>query len=164
MGLSSWGVEEEAEAEEYDNAEEARRIAEGGLLKFNLNPETFQHANTAYQQLASSSNKDVEQLLGLIHTEGSKLHAKESLKSIPEVDSEEERDFYEGEGGCGDNMSTYEVNENDWPQVSSSFSLADAAQDLEAKYKATMEAPDPEDPISKKIAQFYKDILKIQKL
>ena len=157
MELSSGGDKE-------DSAEEARRIAEGGLPNFNLNPETFQNANTAYQQLASSSNKDVEQLLGLIHTEGSILHANESLKSIPEVESEEERDFYEGEGGFVDSMSTYEDNENDWPQDSSSFSLADDAQDLEAKYKASMEAPEPEDPISKKIAQFYKDTLKIQKL
>ena len=61
-------------------------------------------------------------------------------------------------------MSTYEVNEDEWPQVSSPFSLADASADLKAKYKATMEAPEPEDPISKKIAQFYKDTLKIQQL
>ena len=74
------------------------------------------------------------------------------------------RYFYEGEGGFVDIMSIDEVNENDWPQVSSSFSLADDAQDLEAKYKAAMEAPELEDPISKKISQFYKDILKIQKL
>ena len=63
----------------------------------------------------------------LVHTEGSILHAKESLKSIPEVNSEEERDYYEGEGGSVDSMSTYEVNENEWPQVSRSFSLEDAA-------------------------------------
>ena len=49
MGLSSGGVEGEAEAEEDGSAEEARRIVEGGLPNFNLNPETFQHANTAYQ-------------------------------------------------------------------------------------------------------------------
>ena len=102
--------------------------------------------------------------MGLVHTEGSILHANESLISILELDSEEERDIYEGEGGSVDSMSTDEVNENDWPQVSSSFSLADDAQDLEAKYKAAMEAPEPEDPISRKIAQFYKDTLKIQKL
>ena len=71
---------------------------QGGLQKealpnFNLNPGTFQHANPAYQQLASSRNKYVEQLLGLIHTEGSILYDKESLKPIPEVNSEEERDY-----------------------------------------------------------------------
>ena len=164
MGLSSGGVEGEAEVEDEDSAEEARRFAEGGLPNFHLNPDTFQHASPAYQQLASSSNKDVEQLLGLIHTEGSILHAKKSLNPIPEVNSEEEMDFYEGEGGSLDSMSTDEVNENDWPQVSSSFSLADAAKDLEAKYKAAMEEQEPDDPISRKIAQFYKDTLKIQKL
>ena len=73
------------------------------------------------------------------------------------------RIFYEGEGGSVDSMSTYEANEDDWPQVSSS-SLADASADLEAKYKAVMEAPEPKDPISNKIAQFYQDTLKIQKL
>ena len=164
MELSSGGDKEEAETAEEDSVEEARRINEGGLPNFNLNPETFQHANTAYQQLASSSNKDVEQLLGLVHTEGSILHAKESLKAIPEVDSEEERDFYEGEGGSVDSMSTYEVNKDEWPRVSSTFSLADAFADLKAKYKAAMEAPEPEDPISRKISQFYKDTLKIQQL
>ena len=57
MELSSGGDEEEAEAEDEDedNAEEARRIAEGGLSNFNLNHETFHHANTAYQQLGLSS-------------------------------------------------------------------------------------------------------------
>ena len=80
------------------------------------------------------------------------------------MDSEEKRDFYAGEGGSADSMSTDEVNEDEWPQVSSSFSLADASVDLKAKYKAAMEAPEPEDPISRKIAQFYKDTLKIQQL
>ena len=80
------------------------------------------------------------------------------------MDSEEERDYYEGEGGSVDNMSIDEVNEDEWPQVSSSFSLADASANLEAKYKAAMAAPVPEDPISRKIAQFYKDTLKIQQL
>ena len=113
MELSSGGDKEKAEAEEEkDSAEESRRIAEEGLPNFNLNPETFQHANTAYQQLSSSSNEDAEQLLGLVHTEGSVLHAKESLKSIPEVNSEEERDFYEVEGGTVENMSIDEVNED----------------------------------------------------
>ena len=77
----------------------------------------------------------------MVHIEGSILHAKESLKTIPEVHSEEERDYYEGEGSSVDIMSTDELNENDWPQVPSSFSLADVAEDLEAKYKAEMERP-----------------------
>ena len=102
--------------------------------------------------------------MGLVHTEGSILQIKESLKAIPEVDSEEERDFYAGEGGSIDNMSTDEINEDDWPQVLSFYSLADASADLKAKYQATMEAPVPEDPISRKVAQFYKDTLKIQHL
>ena len=68
--LSSGGDKEEAETVEEDSAEEERMIAEGGLPNFNLNPETFQHANTAYQQQASASNKDAKQLLGLVHTEG----------------------------------------------------------------------------------------------
>ena len=140
MELSSGGDKEEVEIVEEEIVAEARRIAEGGLPNFNLNPETFQHANTAYQQLASSRSTDAEQMLGLVHTEGSILHAKESLKAILEVDSEEERDFYEGEGGFVDIMSTDEVNEDEWPQVSSSFSLADASADLEAKYKAAMAA------------------------
>ena len=89
-------------------------------------------------------------MLGLVHTEGSILHAKESLKAILEVDSEEERDFYEGEGGSVDSMSTDEVNEDDWPQVSSSYSLVDASADLKAKYQAAMEAPVPEDPNQQK--------------
>ena len=61
-------------------------------------------------------------------------------------------------------MSTDEVNEDDWPQVSSSYSLADASADLKAKYLAAIESPMPEDPINRKVAQFYKDTLKIQQL
>ena len=48
--------------------------------------------------------------------------------------------------------------------MSSFFSLADASADLDAKYKAAMAIPEHEDPISRKIAQFYKDTLKIQQL
>ena len=164
MELSSGGDTEEAETVEEDNAKEAGRIAEGGLPNFNLNPETFQHANTTYQHLTSSRNKDVEQLLGLVHTEGFIFHANESLKAIPVVDSEKERDYNEGEGGSVDSMSIDEVNEDEWPHVSSSFSLADVSAYLEVKYEAAMATPVPEDPISRKIAQFYKDTLKIQHL
>ena len=164
MELRSGGDKEETEATKEERAEEARRIDEGGLPNFNLNLETFQHDNTTYQQLTSSSNKDAEQLLGLFHTKGSILKANDSLKAIPEVDSEEGRGFYAGEGGSVDSMSVDEVNEVDWPQVSSSYSLVDASADLKAKYQAAMEAPVPEDPISRIVAQFYKDTLKIQQL
>ena len=32
---------------------------------FNLNPETFKHDNTAYQEIASSSNIEADQLVGI---------------------------------------------------------------------------------------------------
>ena len=70
------------------------------------------------------------------------------------MDSEKEKDFYVGEGGSVDSMSTDEVNEDDWPQVSSSYSLAEASTDLKAKYQAAIEAPVPEDPINRKVLNF----------
>ena len=42
--------------------------------------------------------------------------------------------------------------------------LKDAVEDLMSKYKATMEEQEPEDPIQKKIAQFYRETLKMQKM
>ena len=41
MELSSGGDKEESETAEEESAAEARRIVEGGLPNFNLNPETF---------------------------------------------------------------------------------------------------------------------------
>ena len=72
LGLSSGGEEEEVEAGD----DEATRIDEGGMPNFNLDPDTFKHVNPAYQESASSSNAEVEQLLGLVHTEGSLIHVK----------------------------------------------------------------------------------------
>ena len=54
------------------------------MTDFNLDPNTFKHDNSSYQEIASSSNTDVEQLLGLVHTQSSMFHAKVALKSIPE--------------------------------------------------------------------------------
>ena len=76
LGLSSGGDEEEAEAKAKSSTEEADMIAEGELPDFNLKLDTFKHDNPAYQEIASSSNTSAEQLLGLVHTEGSILHAK----------------------------------------------------------------------------------------
>ena len=48
--------------------------------------------------------------------------------------------------------------------MSSSFSLEDAVEDLKSKYKAAMEEQEPEDPTQRKIAQFYRETLKMQKM
>ena len=115
-----------------------------------MDASTFTHDNPAYQEIASSSNSAAEQLLGLVHTETSLLHAKEALKSIPEDIEDEDKDYYEGEGGFVDSMnsdSEAEEDEDSWLAVPSSFSLEDATKDLRKKYKETMEAPYPKDPI-----------------
>ena len=160
LGLSSEGKEEEVKAGD----DEATRIAEGGMSTFNLDLDTFQDDNPAYQEIASSRNAEAEQLLGLVHTQGSLLHAKEALKTIPEANEEEEEDFYAGEGGSVDSMSTDVEADDEWLQVPSSFSLEDAAEELKSKYEAFMKEQDPEDPIQKKIAQFYRETLKMQKM
>ena len=48
LGLGSGGAEEDIADDE------ATRIAAGGMPDFNLDPSTFQHANPAYQEIASS--------------------------------------------------------------------------------------------------------------
>ena len=125
LGLSSGG-EEEAEAGD----DEATRIAEGGMPNFKLDPNTFKHVNPAYQEIASSSNAEAEQVLGLVHTEGSLLHAKEVFKIIPEANEEEAEDYHAGEGGSVDSMSTDVGDDDEWLQVPSLFSLKDAVEDL----------------------------------
>ena len=62
LGLSSGGEEDEA------GLDEAQRVAEGGMPDINLDASTFKHDNPAYQEIASSSNEEAEQLLGLVHT------------------------------------------------------------------------------------------------
>ena len=116
------------------------------------------------KRLLLSSNAEAEQLLGLVHTEESLIHAKEVLKTIPEDNKEEEEDFYSGEGGSVDSMSTDVGDDDEWLQVPSSFSLENTIEDLKSKYKAAMAAQEPEDPIQKKIAQFYRETLKMQKM
>ena len=56
------------------------------------------------------------------------IHAKEALKSIP--DGEEEEDYYDGEGGSIDSISTEGANDDGWLEVPSQFSLKDATGDL----------------------------------
>ena len=46
LGLNSGGEEEAG-------VDEATRILEGGFSDFNLDPETFKHANPSYQEIAS---------------------------------------------------------------------------------------------------------------
>ena len=60
----------------------------------NLDASKFKHDNPVYPEIASSSNEGAEQQLGLVHTQASILHAKEALKSIPEVNEEHEEDYY----------------------------------------------------------------------
>ena len=47
-------------------------------------------------------------------------------------------DYYAGEGGSVDSMSTEGANDDEWLEVPSQFSLEDAAEDLRSKYKAAM--------------------------
>ena len=101
LGLSLGGEEDPETGDE-----ESKRISEGGIPDFNLAPETFKHDNPAYQEIASSSNAEAEQLLGLVHSQGSFLNAKEALKTIPEGNEENEEDYYAGEGGSVDSMPT----------------------------------------------------------
>ena len=61
-------------------------------------------------------------------------------------------------------MSTDVGADDEWLQVPSSFSLEDATEDLKSEYEAAMAEPEPEDPIQKKIAQFYRETLKMQKM
>ena len=44
------------------------------------------------------------------------------------------------------------------------FLLKMPAEDLRSKYKAAMAEPEPEDPVQKKIAQLYRETLKMQKM
>ena len=127
----------------------------------NLDDSTFKHDNPAYKEIASSSNEGAEQLLELVHTQASILHSKEALQSIPEVNEE---DYYAGEGGSVDSMSTDAEADNEWLQVPSTFSREDDARELRAKYKAAMEEQEPEDPIQKKVSRYYRNTLKLQKM
>ena len=108
LGLSSGGEEDKA------GLDEDQRIDEGGMPDINLDASTFKHDNPAYQEIASSKNEEAEQLLGLVHTQASIIHSKEALKSIPEVNEEEEEDYYAGEGGSIDSMSTDAEAEDEW--------------------------------------------------
>ena len=92
LGLISEG--EYADVADEAGNDEATRIASGGFPYFNLDPDIFTDQNPVYQEIASSSNADAEQVLGLVHTHSSILHAKDALKTIPEEDEEVEEYYY----------------------------------------------------------------------
>ena len=131
---------------------------------FNLDLDTFKHDNPSYQKIASSNNTDVEQLLGLVHTKSFILNTKDALKTIPEEDEEAKEDYYVDEGWLVDSMSTNGAVDDEWLQVPSGFSLEDAAEDLRSKYKVAMAELEPKDPVQKKIAEFYRETLKMKKM
>ena len=77
LGLSSGGEEDEV------GLDEAQRVAEGGMPHNNLDASTFKHDNPAYQEIASSSNEEAEQLLGF----GSHSGIHSSCQRSPQVNS-----------------------------------------------------------------------------
>ena len=83
LGLNSGEADEEMK-DTCEDEDGTKIIAVGGMPDSNIDPGTFFYENPANQELASSSNSTAEQLLGLVYTEASMLHAKEALKSILE--------------------------------------------------------------------------------
>ena len=102
------------------------------MPNFNINLETSQHANPKFQELASSTNDDAEQLLELVNYEASILHAKEALKGNPEDsgEGEDDDDFYGDEKGFDHSDDDKDDDQERWGHIPSSITLEDVVKDI----------------------------------
>ena len=124
-------------------------------------PQEFTHPIPAYQVLASKSNQQVEQTLGLFHTEKSLRNAKSNVASTSTsaaIDSEPENQEFT-------DADSEEENEEDaeWVDVPF-FPVEHVLDDYKSQDRKDMKEPMLDDPVHKKLSSAFLDNLKLQKM
>ena len=147
---------QEVDEDSDDNSVDS---AQGDFENIFREPHEFTHPIPAYQVLLSQSNTEAEQTLGLVHSEQSLRNAKASMASafIAAIDESEE-DFDEVA------LEDSSVDEGvDW--ISMDFYIAkDIQREVKDQYKKEMKEPMIEDPLHKKLASFYMDNIKLNRM
>ena len=162
----TWGAEGPvlstiAEGDEGASDTKSVDSAQQDLDAISREPQEFTHPLPAYQVLASQSNQQAEQTLGLVHTEQSLRNAKASMASAstsaaPTSDSEE-RDNTEEET---DEEAAEEAEWIDAPF----FPVEHVLEEYKSQAKKAMKEPMMDDHVHKKLSSSFMETLKLQKM
>ena len=150
-----------AEEDEGDSDTKSVDSAQQDLDAISREPQEFTHPLPAYQVLASQSNQQAEQTLGLVHTEQSLRNAKASMASAstsaaPNSDSEE-RDNTEEES---DEEAAEEAEWIDAPF----FPVEHVLDEYKSQARKAMKEPMVDDPVHKNLSSSFMENLKLQKM
>ena len=129
--------------------------AQRELDNISREPHEFTHPVPAYQILASQSNLEVEQTLGLVHTEQSLRNVKASTASASNTTDDNEKEFGE------DTLRDSSKDEGKEWISREYFTTEDVQEEVKTQYKKDMKKHVLGDPKHKKLASFYMDNLKL---
>ena len=152
-----------AEEDEGDSDFDTKSVdsTQQDLDAISREPQEFTHPIPAYQDLAIQSNQQVEQTLGLVHTEQSLRNAKASVASSStnaEIDSEpEDQEFT--------NVDSEEENGQDteWVDVPF-FPVEHVLDEYKSQARKAMKEPMLDNLVHKKLSSAFMDNLKLQKM
>ena len=150
-----------AEGDEGDSDTNSVDSAQQYLEAISREPQEFTHPLPAYHVLASQSNKQAEQTLGLVHTEQSLRNEKASVASAttsaaPTSDSDE-RDNSEEE------TDEEAAEEAEWMDASF-FRVEHVIEEYKFQARKAMKEPMMDDPVHKKLPSSFMETLKLQKI
>ena len=124
-------------------------------------PQEFTHPLPAYQVLASQSNQQAKQTLGLVHTEQSLRNAKASMASTststaPNSESEER---YNSE----DESDEETAEDAEWI-YDPFFPVDHVLDEYKSQARKAMKEPMLDDLVHKKLSSAFMENLKLQKM
>ena len=149
-----------AEEDEGDSDTKFVDSTQQDLDAISREPQEFTHPLPAYKVLASQSNQQAEQTLGLVHTEQSLRNAKASMASAstsaaPNSESEE-RDNFEDESDEED------AEDAEWIDAPF-FSVEHVLDEYKSQARKAMKEPMLDDPVHKKLSSIINGKFKASK-
>ena len=150
-----------AEGDEGDSDTKSVDSALQDLNAISREPQEFTHPLPAYQVLARQSNQQVEQTLGLVHTEQSLRNAKDSMAftttSVAPTSDSEERDNTEEET---DEKAAEKAEWIDAPF----FPVDHVLEEYKSQARKAMKELMVDDHVHKKLSSSFMETLKLQKM
>ena len=150
-----------AEGDEDDSDTNSMDSAQQDLNAISREPQEFTHPLPAYQVLASQSNHQAEQTLGLVHIEQSLRNAKASMASAttsaaPTSDSKEK-------DNTGEETDEEAAEEAEWIEAPF-FPVEHILEEYKSQARKAMKEPMVDDPMHKKLSSSFMETLKLQKM
>ena len=125
-------------------------------------PHEFTHPNPAYQVLASQTNLEAEQTLGLVHSEQSLRNAKANMASAltgNDIESESERDDFTDASTDEEGVAEDEA----WINAPY-FPTEQVLDEFKSQARKAMKEPMIEDPMHKKLTSSVLNSIKLKKM